>query len=106
MTKDAMTNFINDIEGKLGKENSSLISDSLGLLVTDNEKTLENEQNLKKEIEDLKNKNSKLVSANSSLLQQVGQVSIKEVENKPEDSSKESDISFYDCFDKSGKFIR
>lgn len=106
MTKDAMTNFINDIEGKLGKENSSLISDSLGLLVTDNEKVLENEENLKKEIEDLKNKNSKLVSANSSLLQQVGQVSIKEVENKPETPSQDSDISFYDCFDKSGKFIR
>ena len=106
MTKDAMTNFINDIEGKLGKENSSLISDSLGLLVTDNEKVLENEENLKKEIEELKNKNSKLVSANSSLLQQVGQVSIKEVETKPETSSQDSDISFYDCFDKSGKFIR
>ena len=106
MTKDAMTNFINDIEGKLGKENSSLISDSLGLLVTDNEKVLENEINLKKEIEDLKNKNSKLVSANSSLLQQVGQVSIKEVETKPESSSKETEVSLYDCFDKSGKFIR
>ena len=106
MTKDAMTNFINDIEGKLGKENSSLISDSLGLLVTDNEKVLENEENLKKEIEELKNKNSKLVSANSSLLQQVGQVSIKEVETKPETPSQDSDISFYDCFDKSGKFIR
>ena len=106
MTKDAMTNFINDIEGKLGKENSSLISDSLGLLVTDNEKILENEQNLKKEIEDLKNKNSKLVSANSSLLQQVGQVNIKEVENKPEETSKATEVSLYDCFDKSGKFIR
>lgn len=106
MTKDAMANFINDIEGKLGKENSSLISDSMGLLITDNEKMLENESNLKKEIEDLKNKNNKLVSANSSLLQQVGQISPSEIENKPETSSQDSDISFYDCFDKSGKFIR
>lgn len=106
MTQDKMASFISGIEAKLGKENSSIISDDLGLLITDNEQMIKNENNLKNEINNLKDKNSKLVDANSSLLQQVGQINPKDVEDeKPLIPETKETISLKDCF-KNGKFIQ
>ena len=107
MDKTAMSNFISGIENKLGKETASIISDDLGILITDNEKMIQKETDLTNQITELKDKNSKLVDANSSLLQQVGQIKPEEVDipKEPIVPEVKEKISLQDCFE-NGKFVR
>ena len=107
MTDEELLKITNSIEEKLGKENSAVIADDIGLLMTGNAKAQENLQNLQGQIKDLKAKNEKLVLANGNLLKQVPQESETSVNNrsKGETNSEESHINLSDAFDKSGKFI-
>ena len=72
MKNEEFKKVIEGIQNKLGKENSGVIADDLGTLISDNitmNKTITEKDDIIKEKEDL---NQKLVFANSSLLQQVG----------------------------------
>lgn len=107
MKNEDMKKFVESIQNKLGKENSSIIADDLGTILSDNismNKTIEEKDNMIKEKEQL---NQKLVVANSSLLQQVG---VPEETPKTKTSSSEGDeeekISWDDCFDSKGKFLK
>ena len=110
MKKDEMKKFISGIESKLGSESASIISDDLGVLLTDNE-TMNNEidkRDMKiKEQDDL---NKKLVSANSSLLRQVGTSISDDIEvetkTKKDSNPEEEKISWSDCFDSKGRFLK
>lgn len=102
MTNQQMQNLTNDIQEKLGKENSALISDVLGTLITDTEnmnKTLENKE---KEITDLKTRNDNLLTVNANLLLQVPMG--KEEDNKNEIEEQKKDFDFRTVFDKKGNF--
>lgn len=107
MTDEELLKITNSIEEKLGKENSAVIADDIGLLMTGNAKAQKTLQDRETEISELKAKNEKLVLANGNLLKQVPQES--ETSNKRpkgEDNSEESHINLSDAFDKSGRFTR
>lgn len=107
MTDEELLNITNSIEEKLGKENSAVIADDIGLLMTGNSKAQKALQDKDSEIADLKAKNEKLVLANGNLLKQVPMESETSV-NRPKDkgNSEEVKINLSDAFDKSGKFVR
>ena len=66
MKNDEMKKFVESIQNKLGKENSSIIADDLGTLLSDNitmNKTIEEKDNTIKEKENavmMKNENYKV----------------------------------------------
>lgn len=108
MKNEEFKKVIEGIQNKLGKESSGVIADDLGTLISDNitmNNTITEKDTIIKEKEDL---NQKLVFANSSLLQQVGVPADNTDENKKSSSKNEEKktISWSDCFDKKGNFIR
>lgn len=106
MTDEELLKITNSIEEKLGKENSAVIADDIGLLMTGNAKAQKTLQDRESEISELKAKNEKLVLANGNLLKQVPQESETSTKRpKGEDNSEEGHINLSDAFDKSGKFI-
>lgn len=91
------------IESTLGAENFAMISDTVGEILTGNTLNMQAIADRDKQIDTLKDRNDKLVSANGALLQKlpVGNSTVKE---KPEEEKPKS-ISWNDVFDKNGKFI-
>ena len=108
MTDEELLKITNSIEEKLGKENSAVIADDIGLLMTGNAKAQKTLQERESEISELKAKNEKLVLANGNLLKQVPQESETSRTSNPkgENNSEESHINLSDAFDKSGRFTR
>lgn len=106
MTDEELLKITNSIEEKLGKENSAVIADDIGLLMTGNAKAQKTLQERESEISELKAKNEKLVLANGNLLKQVPQESETSVKSRPKDENSEDvKINLSDAFDKSGRFI-
>lgn len=108
MKNDEFKKLVEGLQEKLGKENSSIIADDLGTLISDNitmNKTLEDKDRVIKEKDEL---NQKLVFANSSLLQQVGvpEDTPKKSTSKNIEEVEEEKISWDDCFDKKGNFLK
>lgn len=110
MKKDEMKKFISDIESKLGSESASIISDDLGVLITDNEAMNNEIEKRDVKIREQNDLNKKLVSANSSLLRQVGTATSDDFEvetkTKKDSKSEEEKISWSDCFDSKGRFLK
>lgn len=107
MTDEELLKITSSIEEKLGAENSAVIADDIGLLMTGNAKSQKAIQDRDSEIADLKAKNEKLVLANGNLLKQVPMESETFVKRpKDENNSENVKINLSDAFDKSGKFIR
>lgn len=105
MNSEELNTFLDSMKEKLGEENSALISDDLGNLITKNTEALNTLQNKEKEIKRLNDLNQKLVSANGSLLQQVGAGIEKSTHDEVDDSPKKS-FDFRDAFDDKGRFKR
>lgn len=92
------------IEETLGKENSAMISDTLGELLTGNSENLKAIAERDEQIKKLQDRNEKLVAANGALLQKVPM----ERADTKEDSKKEEapkKINLKDAFDKNGNFV-
>lgn len=106
MISDELNKITNSIQEKLGNENSALISDDLGTLITKNTEVFNELQNKEKEIKQLKEDKEKLVIANGNLLKQVpmGGKDITPKETEKEET--EQSISLRDCFDEKGNFKR
>lgn len=102
MNSEELNDLLNSINEKLGEENSALISDDLGNLITKNTEVYNTLSNKEKEIDRLNNLNQKLVSANGSLLQQVG-AGIERSTHEDEEPPKKS-FNFRDAFDEKGRF--
>ena len=96
------------MQNKLGKENSAIISDDLATLISDNISMNGEITKRDSTIREQNELNQKLVSANSSLLQQVGTSSFEEEKPKRKESKEETEekISWEDCFDKKGNFLK
>lgn len=108
MKNEDYKKFVENMQSKLGKENSAIISDDLATLISDN--ITMNEEILKRDtkIKEQNDLNQKLVSANSSLLQQVGSSSFEEEKPKVKGTKEDTEekISWEDCFDKKGNFLK
>ena len=103
MNSEELNDLLNSINEKLGEENSALISDDLGNLITKNTEVFNTLSNKEKEIDRLNNLNQKLVSANGSLLQQVGASFEKSTHGEEEETPKKS-FNYRDAFDSKGRF--
>ena len=91
--------LINSASEKLGKENSALVSDIFGTMISDNSEMNKTIQSKDKEIERLQKTNEMLTQANGQLLQQVSmgfEEPKKEEEKKP--------FNFHSVFDEHGNF--
>lgn len=92
------------IEETLGKENTALISDTLGEILTGNTVNMQAIAERDEKIKTLQDRNEKLVSANGALLQKIPMDKAE-----PEVSSKEKapvkKINLKDAFDKNGNFL-
>lgn len=91
------------IESTLGAENFATISDTIGEILTGNSLNMKALEDRDKEIDTLKDKNEKLVSANGALLQKIPVGEMRKPVEKPVEKPKE--INLKDAFDKNGNFI-
>lgn len=92
------------IEETLGKENSAMISDTLGEILTGNTENMKALAEKDSMIKSLQDRNEKLVAANGALLQKIPM----EKSSEPEVSKKEAPkpINLKDAFDSKGNFLR
>ncbi|MBR5434449.1 MAG: hypothetical protein IK117_08425 [Bacteroidales bacterium] len=105
MTDEEITRFTDSLQEKLGEENSAVIADDLGELITINANTQKSLAEKDKEIARLAAVNEKLVISNGNLLKRVP-VEHKSVPVERQQSVEEKPISFGDIFDKNGNFIK
>lgn len=104
MKNDILENITKSIQEKLGKENSALISDDLGLLITENTKAFNESVSKDNEITTLKDRNEKLVIANGNLLQQVPKLDSYNHHEEPTKEESKKKFNFKDAFDDKGHF--
>lgn len=104
MKNEELEVITSTIKETLGEESTALIADSLGLLMSENNKVYSSIQAKDKEIAQLKENNDRLVKANANLLQRVP-IAAPEPKVEKEETKKKS-ISLMDCFDERGRFKR
>ena len=92
------------IEETLGKENSAMISDTLGEILTGNTENMKAIADRDAMIKSLQDRNEKLVAANGALLQKIPMERAEDrQESKKEEAPKKIDIRT--AFDANGNFI-
>lgn len=106
MDDDKILELTGKIENTLGKENSAMISDTIGEILTGNSENMKAIAERDAEIKALKEKNEKLVAANGALLQRVP-MGFENKSNSKKESPEEPQqkIKLKDAFDKNGNFI-
>lgn len=107
MTDEELTNITDSMQNKLGTDNSALIADDIGSLITANATTQKTLRERDDEIAKLKADKEKLILANGNLLKKVA------VEHKNNSSEGEKDnseevkhVNIADAFDANGNFKR
>lgn len=95
--------LINSASEKLGKENSALVSDIFGTMISDNSEMNKTIKAKEAEIEKLQKTNEMLTQANGQLLQQV---SMGFEEPKKEEVEEKKPFNFHSVFDDKGNFIK
>lgn len=91
------------IEETLGKDNTAMISDTLGEILTGNTENMKAIAERDATIKSLQEKNDKLVAANGALLLKVPMAKAESNETPKEEAPKK--INLKDAFDKNGNFI-
>ena len=96
------------IQDKLGKENTSLIADDLGKLITDNATMNETLKQKDEQISKLKQDKEVLITTNGNLLQQVAMGDEGSLTNKKEQNDEEPSkpFDYRSVFDEKGNFKR
>lgn len=106
MDSKILDDITNSIKTKLGDDNVALISDDLGMLITENNKSVNTINELNKKVDNLTDKNNLLSTANSRLLSQIPMekedTKTQEKEEKPSIES----FTLKDLFDEKGHFKR
>ena len=103
MKKEEFEKLINSASEKLGKENSALVSDIFGTMISDNSEMNKQLKSKDDEIEKLKKRNDMLTDSNGQLLQQVS-MGFEEPEKEAEKEEKKP-FNFHSAFE-NGKFKR
>lgn len=91
------------IEETLGKENSAMISDTLGEILTGNTENMKALAERDAKIKSLQDRNEKLVAANGALLQKIPME--RAVDRSEEKKEAPKKINLKDAFDKNGRFL-
>lgn len=107
MKKEDFEKLTNEMQEKLGKDNSMLIADSLGILISENDKMNKEILNRDTKIQKLEKDKENLITANGNLLQQVAMgIDKKQVENQKSNNEEtpKQKFSFKNCFDEKGNF--
>lgn len=107
MKEKDFTKKINDIQEKLGKDNSNLILDDLAELINDNKQMNLNEEKITGENKRLEKLNETLQTVNGNLLQQVAMGKEEDIINTPEkknEKEKKEEFDFRTVFDENRKF--
>lgn len=106
MKNDEMQNLSNSIQEKLGKENSALIADELGRILTNNSQMNTEIENRDTKIEKLTQDKENLITTNGNLLQQISMAEdVKTVQKNTEQEN--TNVKKYDlknAFDSKGNF--
>lgn len=105
MTDDDLTQITDSISSKLGDEQSAIIADDLGVLITKNSEAQTATKQLQDEVNRLKGINEKLVLTNGNLLKQIPTEHTESKESTKEVEPVEN-INLADAFDKYGNFKR
>ena len=108
MTEKEFEKVTKSIQDKLGKENTSLIADDLGKLITDNG-TMNLAMKQKDErISKLEQDKEALITSNGNLLQQVamGDEGGLINKNKPKEDEPPKSFDYRSVFDEKGNFKR
>lgn len=104
MSDEELTKFIDGLQDKLGKENSAMIADDLGVLISSNAETQKALRARDEKIEKLRERNEKLILANGNLLKQIpAEDSVSET---PKEQAPKKSINLMDAFDAHGRFIK
>lgn len=103
MTDEDLIKITDSMQEKLGVDNSALIADDIGLLITGNANSQNTLRERDEEIARLKADKEKLIIANGNLLKQVPveHKGTTEVANKSEEVT---NITLADAFDANGNF--
>ena len=94
--------FPDGLQDKLGKENSAVIADDLGVLISRNAETQQALKDRDEKIEKLRERNEKLILANGNLLKQIPAEGSEPA--RQDEERKSSSISIADAFDAHGRF--
>ncbi len=105
MGDEELTKIIDGLQDKLGKENSAVIADDLGVLISRNAETQQALKDRDEKIEKLRERNEKLILANGNLLKQIPAEGSEPVKYHEEKAEKKA-ITFSDIFDAHGKFLK
>lgn len=104
MDSKILDEITNSIKTKLGDDNVALIGDDLGMLITENNKSVNTINDLNKEVATLKDKNNLLTSANSRLLNQIPMEKEESKAQEEKEESKPKEFTLKDLFDSKGHF--
>lgn len=104
MDSKILDDFTNSIKTKLGDDNIAIIGDDLGMLITENNKSINTINDLEKEVANLTDKNALLTSANSRLLSQIPMEKDEGREQEKKEESKPTEFTLKDLFDSKGHF--
>ena len=104
MDDDKILEITSSIEETLGKDAFATISDKVGELLTGNTENMKAIAERDAEIDKLKDKNDKLVSANGALLQRIPMGYEQNDRKKEKEEAPTKSISLKDAFDSKGNF--
>ena len=103
MDDERIIELTGKIEETLGKENSAMISDTLGEILTGNSENMKAIAERDEKIKSLQDRNEKLVAANGALLQKIPMEKAETKESSEKEAPKK--INLKDAFDSKGNFI-
>lgn len=108
MTEKEFEKVTKSIQDKLGKENTSLIADDLGKLITDNGTMNATMKQKDERISKLEQDKEALIQTNGNLLQQVaiGDEGGLINKNKPKEDEPPKPFDYRSVFDEKGNFKR
>ena len=105
MSDEELTKFIDGMQEKLGKENSAIIADDLGILISSNAEAQKVLHEKDDKIKQLTAHNEKLILANGNLLKQMPVEHSEPVNRRDDDDAPKRKINLNDAFDAHGRFI-
>lgn len=101
MDEKQLSKISNSIKKKIGEENFAKISDDMGTLITGNASNLEELKKREEQINELRETNAQLITANGNLLKQVPMG----VEEPEKEEAKPQKLQISDIINENGEII-
>lgn len=106
MSDDELTKIIDGMQEKLGEENSAMIADDLGILISGNAEAQKRSREKDEKIKQLTAHNEKLILANGNLLKQMPVEHSEPADRRYDEDKPKKPINLADAFDAHGRFIK